>query len=696
MVEPWTHISENGRKLKELPREDLETLVLEMCDEYDMRNIRLLNLRVSIDKLTTCLEIAEENSRKAVLGFVIAPEAQITKPTIKSPRQKEFTMPVYGAYNSYQAGNKHIVTLRHQVETLLTRIQFSMSETQRLLAKKEKYKKLLEQRSVPEKEPFNHHVTHIKKKPKINNVTFKKAINCVKELINKEKDNDVHNLLTTAYCLLTENDVSALHSYSEIAFPVLTEMSLKELREQLSDRNAQISILNEQYKDFQRRHSRLVDDFTSLNEKMRDHIIEDDTEKNNILAQIAELDQVMQQIPERQKDITTLTEEREKLYDEIEQVHTEGLKTVDFEVEMKAKIGELEKEKISLDFTLQSLLQENGTKKTEEENIRNQIKMVQDELNESITRKNEIAARKAIINDKYNLLLKCQIEDPITLAQLAEFCKAVTLSEIEERHKQATEERQEVKKEVHDLKDECKALKRKHDVLSRAVADYRKKIAEEDSKIAKLKEKEKPHVQVVEPESSRNNSTLEKTDENKKRSQSPIISEDKPSSKLSDAKSSKLSESKSKPKPKSPSPPPQQKSPEKDEEKEKDKDKDKTSINLSPEKAEEKKVEEKKVEEKVEEKPQDKAEDKAVDEKDDTQNKESLKKSGTIHSDFESVDSDENNIVISATQTLENQTGNNSSPIPDEIADSEDEVLMSEDAIVDVKEKKSDSSEYDF
>ncbi|EAX95856.1 hypothetical protein TVAG_053710 [Trichomonas vaginalis G3] len=681
MDEPWKHISENGRRLKELQREELETLVLEMCDEYDMRNIRLLNLRVSIDKLQTCLEVAEENSRKAVLGFVIAPESQITKPTVKSPKHKEFTAPVYGAFNSYQAGNKRIVTLRHQVETLLTRIQNTMNETQRLLHKKDKYKKLLEERKVPESEPFNHHVVPVKKKPQINNITFGKAVKCTKDLINKENDPQIHNLLTTVYCLLTNNNIEALQAYSEIAFPVLTEMSITELREQLSDRNAQISILNEQYKDFQRRHGRLVDDFTSLNEKMRDHIIEDDTEKNNILAQIEELEQILRQIPEKQKEITELTEEREKLYDAIEQVHAEGMKTIDFEVENKSKIQEMEKEKISLDFTYKALLQENGDKKQSEEDIRTQNKRVLDELNEMLTTKTEVTAQKTVINDKFNLLLKVNIEDPITLAQVAEFCKAITVSEIEERHKAAVDEQAEVKKEVHELKDECKLLKRKHGVLSRAVSDYKKKIAEEDAKIAKLKENqnEKLHVQVFEPESSKN-STMQQTDELKNSGKATNASEKDNEDSNPPEKDTKEDEKES--------------SSSKDKKPEAKNKKSSDSEKLNEKESKKAKESEKEQKTSDKEKSSDKEEkEKSNKEEEKPKNTESqLRKSGTIHSDFESVDSDEN-IVISATQTLDppGNASNSNSPVPDEIADSEDEVMQSEE----IKEK-SDSSDNDF
>ena len=48
MDEPWLAITRSGRRLDELQREDLETLVLEMCDEYDVRNIKTLKLNVTL------------------------------------------------------------------------------------------------------------------------------------------------------------------------------------------------------------------------------------------------------------------------------------------------------------------------------------------------------------------------------------------------------------------------------------------------------------------------------------------------------------------------------------------------------------------------------------------------------------------------------------------------------------------------
>ena len=523
MDEPWLAITRSGRRLDELQREDLETLVLEMCDEYDLRNIKTLKLKIAIDQLQTQVEYSEENSRCVALGYVTPPEQLISKPKInsrQSPRSSQSKpndngQPVYGSFNSYQAGNKRVVTLRHKLQNVNDRITNVKNERQKLIELSETLKRRLEERVTPALEPFHHTYATPKKKNPNHNPTFNKVVKSLERMIPNEKDDEMHDLLSCVYCLMTGNDVVALQTFSDLSMPTVSRIGLEDLQDKLNDRNAQLSILYERYKNFQNDNSKLIDDYQSLNEKMRDHVIDDEYQKQNLLDQLKQIEEELQKIPLVQEQITAKTTERENLYDEIEKLHQDGKKTIDYEVEMKTKIQEIQSQTLTEQYTEKQLHSENDVLKSEENEIRMKKKNAEEDLPELVTRKNEIQAQKQYIDDKLNMLKIVQIDDPGKLSWVYEFSNSSTVEDIIEYGKNIEEKKKRNEQTLSDLKSEIKKTKEENLQLQRRI----KKLG--------LKKRDKKHKTVPEEKTDDENSKSVTVSETTKTFESSSFKEEK-------------------------------------------------------------------------------------------------------------------------------------------------------------------------
>lgn len=509
-----TYMAANNRNVSDIPREELEELVMEMQEQLEQRKKRETQLRdqVTIDK--TRVKVAEISLKDQNLQFILPPSAlrpsyaknyaqPLTKqldqsdeigsdvatrengePSLESPPRR-YESNISGSYNPYQGANRRIVTLRQKIGDLQQEILDTDKETQELHRELEKLRRLLENRHCPKNEPFRHEKPIPKTKAKKKKITLKACIDYCSDLLKEEKEPIPHDELLCVYYLLTKDDVLALELFGKLRAPDLSPDDIALLDDRLRDREAQLSILREQYRHLLARHEPLRDAFKDLKDRLPDHLIDNEEAANMLRNQIAELQKLIDGIPDLEKEIERLKELKAKLLKEKEDLFNEGnRKLSEVDIEMRRILSQISEDKAGVEKEKRHLEEIDRRIRERYYTIAEELRRMK--LDEAELRRllDDMERKKKIMHDRLVQLQNAGLKTPMQVRSVDQLCREMLPVDLFNHRQMMADECNKYLKLLRDLKKECVRLKNSYS--SKQQQEYAYKIrltkAQQDAK----------------------------------------------------------------------------------------------------------------------------------------------------------------------------------------------------------------------
>lgn len=484
------YMASNNRNVSDIPREELEELVMEMQEELEQRKKRETQLRdqITIDK--TRVKVAEISLKDQNLQFILPPSAlrpsyaknyaqPLTKqldqdeeigsdiatrengePNLTESPPRRYESNISGSYNPYQGANRRIVTLRQKIGDLQQEILDTDKDAQELHRELERLRKLLENRHCPKNEPFRHEKPIPKTKPKKKKITLKTCIDYCSDLLKEEKEPIPHDELLCVYYLLTKDDVLALELFGKLRAPDLSPDDIALLDDRLRDREAQLSILREQYRHLLARHEPLRDAFKDLKDRLPDHLIDNEEAANMLRNQIAELQKLIDGIPDLEKEIERLKELKAKLLKEKEDLFNEGARQLaEVDAEMRKVLSQISEDKAGVEREKRQLEEIDRRIRERYYTIAEELRRMKIDEAELRRRLDDMERKKKQMHDRLVLLQNAGLKSPMQVRSVDQLCREMLPVDLFNMRATMVDDCNKYLKLLRELKKECVRLK---------------------------------------------------------------------------------------------------------------------------------------------------------------------------------------------------------------------------------------------
>ena len=473
-----------NRDVSELSREELEALVMELNTENENRSLRIHKLREQVTVAATKVKAVESSVQDQCLDYIVPPSALrpsfaqgyaalMTSDSMDSPAVKDTGEPgdlpesprkyeprTAGSYNPYQGANRRIVSLRQKVGDLQQQIVDTHKETQELHQELERLRALLEKRKPPTGQPFRHEKPIPKFKADKGKVTLKACVKYCEELLKREKDPTSHDELLCVYYLLTGDDVLALELFGNLLAPGMGPDDLAKLDELLKDRDAQLSILREQYRHLLARHEPLRDAFRDLKARMPDHLVDNADVIAHLKEQIAALQKLIDGIPELAKEIEDLKKRREELLSEKEKLFAQGsAEAGEVDAELRRRLAELSEDKAGVERERRQLEEVDKRIRERYTTIAEESRRMKEDEVELRRLLEDREAKKREMHRKLTMLQNAGIKTPQQVRAIAQQCREDLPEAISKERYDLIDECNKLAKRLRDLKRDCLKLK---------------------------------------------------------------------------------------------------------------------------------------------------------------------------------------------------------------------------------------------
>ena len=484
------YMAANNRNVSDIPREELEELVMEMREQLEQRKKRETQLRdqVTIDK--TRVKVAEISLKDQNLQFILPPSAlrpsyaknyaqPLTKqldqdeelgsdiatrengePNLTESPPRRYESNISGSYNPYQGANKRIVTLRQKIGDLQQEIIDTDKDAQELKRELERLRNLLENRHCPKNEPFRHEKPIPKTKPKKKKITLKACIDYCSDLLKEEKDPVSHDELLCVYYLLTKDDILALELFGKLLAPDLSPEDIAQLDDRLRDREAQLSILREQYRHLLARHEPLRDAFKDLKDRLPDHLIDNEEALNLLRKQIEELQKLIDGIPDLEKEIEELKKRKMQLLKEKEELFEEGSrKLAEVDDEMRRVLQQISEDKAGVEREKRHLEEIDRRIRERYYTIVEELRRMKADEAELKIRLDEMERKKKKMHDRLVQLQNAGVKSPMQVRAVDQLCREMLPIDLFNIRQTMLDDCNKQMKSLRDLKKECVRLK---------------------------------------------------------------------------------------------------------------------------------------------------------------------------------------------------------------------------------------------
>ncbi|OHT17139.1 hypothetical protein TRFO_12668 [Tritrichomonas foetus] len=467
----------NNRNVSDMSREELEELVMEMQDQLDIRKKREAQLKEQVTIAGAKVKAVEASLQDQNLDFIVPPSAlrpnyaqnyanfkgqdsDIATKENGDPGPLRYEARIAGSYNPYQGANRRIVTLRQKIGDLQQNIVDTHKDMLELQKELERLRALLENREPPKNEAFRHEKPIPKTKPKKKKITLTTCIKYCKDLLKEEKDPKSHDELLCVYYLLTKDDVLALELFGKLLAPDLKPDDLAELDDLLKDREAQVSILREQYRHLLARHEPLRDAFRDLKERLPNHVFDNDEVAKHLREQIEELLKLIAGIPDMEKLIEELRAKKASLLADKDALFAEGGKNMaDLDAEMRRRLAEISEDKAGVEQEKRQLEELDKRIRERYHTIAEEVRRMKADELELRRMLDDREKKKKEMHDKLVILQNTGLKNPMQVRKVYEMCKEMSPNDLSHERNLTVEDCNKYSKILKDLKKECTRLK---------------------------------------------------------------------------------------------------------------------------------------------------------------------------------------------------------------------------------------------
>jgi hypothetical protein len=478
---PPTRVTYSNRDVSDLPRAELEELVMDMHRQLDEKALQITEGNGRVRRAGTRGTAAEGALQDKCLDYIIPPAAvrprngltYIGVPYTVTPEEppphqleegQEFKIrsdpKASGSYNPWEGATRRVVGLRQKIGDLQQFIADTDADTLSLERELERLRALLENRDVPTNQPFTHQKPIPKFKEKKKTITLKSCVKYCEELLKREKEPKSYDELLCVYYLLTRDDVHALELFGVLLAPDFGPADLENLDDLLKDRDAQVSILREQFRHLLARHEPLRDAFQDLKKRMPDHLVDNEEVVESLQKQIDELLKQIEGIPALEADIVALRETRDRLRDEKEQLfRAGGVAAAEVDADGRNRLAEISAEKAGVE-------QEKRQLEEVDTRIRERYKTIVEELRrmkeDEVELKRMLEDRENRTREMHDRMTKLEQADIRTARQVREvfrFCHDAQPDDLARERSARSDEVVRMGKDLKELKRTCTRLK---------------------------------------------------------------------------------------------------------------------------------------------------------------------------------------------------------------------------------------------
>lgn len=478
------------RDISSIPREELESLIMEFDRELDERSKRIVILNDALTGVQKKAFKAEVETQNHYLDYIVPPSSlkpsyarnfigkavelirdKGNKDNIESNQKTEIKLT--GSFNPYQGASKRIVTLRQRIGEYEQKIVDINDETAQLNQERKKLKAILEKKPIPSITSFRQEKPLIRTKGQKVTLSMKDVIKTVRQMISEMKSNPPLDSLKCVYFLLKGDDPMALEIFSQLYDPNMNVEMINELEDLLNDRNVQLSILQEQFKHLDSRQNALKSAFMALKDRVTDHHGSGEDDIHHLKIRIAELSKMIDSIPSIENEIEQLREKRSLLIKDKEDILKNGGDEISVHYEeMTQKKNELSDEKASLDQVRRQLEEKDQRIRQRYYTIVEEIKRIRDSEQKLKEQLSKIDTEKRDMHQKLSLLSKAGINDPMQVKELAKTIKQGIPLEIESNKDNMIHEYNNKLKKYRDSKKELERLEGMNGNLDTLISNY--------------------------------------------------------------------------------------------------------------------------------------------------------------------------------------------------------------------------------
>ncbi|KAH0792953.1 hypothetical protein GPJ56_003123 [Histomonas meleagridis] len=464
-----------NRNISELTRPELESLIIEFHQESIRRSKIIHDLREENKKTGSKMRSVQSSLQDQNLDYLVPPSAlRSDYATRYIPTKTEFSSdiatrengepalarPISGSYNPYQGSNRRITSLRQKIGDLQQEIIDTETNIHDLSVELEKLRAILENRPFQPPTSTFQHQRKVPKKKKKPQITLQYCIKYCRGLLKQEKDPIAHDILLCAYFLLTKQDLKALELFDRLYQIEFGEYDPNEIDDLLNDRNAQVSILLEQYKSLKSRHDPLRDAFIDLKSRLPKHIYDNSDISNQLQKDINKLKKEIGEIPKIEQEIKDLKDKKAKLNEEKDKIMKDGSNNLsNIEDEYRKKINgisedkaEVEQEKRQLEEVDKRIRERYNTIAEELERIKNEEIPLRKILDDRDSKKKEM-------HRKLVMLENAGVKTPQQVREIYAICDKKSPDQMSDERYKLVEEYNKNGRKLKNLKKNCLRLK---------------------------------------------------------------------------------------------------------------------------------------------------------------------------------------------------------------------------------------------
>jgi hypothetical protein len=272
--------------------------------------------------------------------------------------------------------------------------------------------------------------------------------------------------------LLTGDDAQALELFGHLIDPNREPGDLAKLEDLLADRDAQVSILREQYRHLAARHEPLCDAYRDLQQRMPGHVVDNDAVAAKLRERIEALRAEIAGIPGLQAEIDALTKERDRLLDAKDALFRErGAKWSQIEDDLRRQVAALSEDKAAIDLERRRLEENDARVRERYETIKIELKQLKERAQEMKAAIDEREARKRKMHEQLQRLENAGIETGLQTRAVWTMATTdhVQPSELVEEHRTKVDEYSRLAREVKELKKNCVRLKDRGQMASERI-----------------------------------------------------------------------------------------------------------------------------------------------------------------------------------------------------------------------------------
>jgi chromosome segregation ATPase len=194
-------------------------------------------------------------------------------------------------------------------------------------------------------------------KPKKPVNTLKSVAHYCEELLKREKGTELHDELLSVYYLLTGDEMAACQLLQAVWAPNIREDDLAKLEDMLEDRSMHVAILSGQFKRLAACHRPLCASYRDLRQRIN-HVVDYSDQVGSLETRIKDLESQIATIPEVEKRIAGLMEQRNKLLADKEELVRQGsLAIAKIDAAGRSELAEIRADKASVEREQQQLEQ---------------------------------------------------------------------------------------------------------------------------------------------------------------------------------------------------------------------------------------------------------------------------------------------------------------------------------------------------